>query len=197
MCCADSAYLFHIIIKLFNLMFYPTVKFSSVYCILIAVFAFCISSCEAQPSPKNAPSNASVPASAFKFNKLTEAEQRVIINKGTDAPFTGELTDEFEEGTYICKQCNAPLYQSDAKFHTSCGWPSFDQELRGAVTKTPDADGSRTEITCARCQGHLGHVFYNENLTAKNARHCVNTSSLTFVAKDSPLPAPVGVAAKK
>ncbi len=178
-------------------MFYPTIKFTGVYCILIAVFTFCMSSCEAQPSPKNAPTSANVPASAFQFNKLTEAEQRVIIDKGTDAPFTGELTDKFEEGTYICRQCNALLYKSDAKFHTSCGWPSFDQELKGAVTKTTDADGERTEITCARCQGHLGHVFYNEKLTAKNARHCVNTSSLTFVAKDSPLPALVGTAVKK
>lgn len=118
---------------------------------------------------------------SIKLNKLTESEKYVIINKGTDRPFTGEYTDKFEKGTYICRQCDAPLYTSDSKFHSGCGWPSFDQEIPGAVTKVRDADGMRIEITCAKCKGHLGHVFYGEELTDKNTRHCVNTTSLKFI----------------
>ena len=118
---------------------------------------------------------------ALKLNKLTESEKYVIINKGTDRPFTGEYTDKFEKGTYICRQCDAPLYTSDSKFHSGCGWPSFDQEIKGAVTKVPDADGRRVEIICSKCKGHLGHVFYGEELTDKNTRHCVNTTSLKFI----------------
>lgn len=118
---------------------------------------------------------------SLKLNKLTESEKYVIINKGTDRPFTGEYTDKFEKGTYICRQCDAPLYTSDSKFHSGCGWPSFDQEIPGAVTKVRDADGMRIEITCAKCKGHLGHVFYGEEFTDKNTRHCVNTTSLKFI----------------
>ena len=118
---------------------------------------------------------------SLKLNKLTESEKYVIINKGTDRPFTGEYTDKFEKGTYICRQCDAPLYTSDSKFHSGCGWPSFDQEIPGAVTKVPDADGRRIEIICSKCKGHLGHVFYGEELTDKNTRHCVNTTSLKFI----------------
>lgn len=118
---------------------------------------------------------------ALKLNKLSESEKYVIINKGTDRPFTGEYTDKFEKGTYICRQCDAPLYTSDSKFHSGCGWPSFDQEIKGAVTKVPDADGRRVEIICSKCKGHLGHVFYGEELTDKNTRHCVNTTSLKFI----------------
>lgn len=118
---------------------------------------------------------------ALKLNKLTESEKYIIINKGTDRPFTGEYTDKFEKGTYICRQCDAPLYTSDSKFHSGCGWPSFDQEIKGAVTKVPDADGRRVEIICSKCKGHLGHVFYGEELTDKNTRHCVNTTSLKFI----------------
>ena len=117
----------------------------------------------------------------MKLNKLTKEEERVIIHKGTEAPYTGEYTDNFLKGTYVCKQCNAPLYKSDSKFHSNCGWPSFDEEIPGAVKKTPDIDGRRTEITCATCGGHLGHVFYGEGFTDKDTRHCVNSTSMVFV----------------
>lgn len=125
------------------------------------------------------------PPPAAPLNVLTNEERRIIIDKGTDRPFTGELTDNFVEGRYYCRQCDAPLYVSNSKFHSDCGWPSFDQEIRGAVKKVPDPDGERTEIICSRCNGHLGHVFYGEQYTDKNTRHCVNTTSLAFVPKKS------------
>ena len=119
------------------------------------------------------------------YNQLTPEERSVIELKGTEPPFGGEYEGFFESGTYVCRRCNAPLYRSDDKFEAHCGWPAFDDEIEGAVRRLPDPNGMRTEIECANCGGHLGHVFLGERITAKNTRHCVNSLSMRFIPAES------------
>jgi peptide methionine sulfoxide reductase msrA/msrB len=117
----------------------------------------------------------------MKYNPLTTEEQAVILHKATERPFSGEYESNYAKGTYVCKRCGAPLYRSEDKFDARCGWPSFDDEIKGAVKRIPDADGQRTEIICANCGAHLGHVFLNEGFTPKNTRYCVNSISMKFI----------------
>ncbi|KKS07879.1 peptide-methionine (R)-S-oxide reductase [candidate division WWE3 bacterium RIFOXYD1_FULL_43_17] len=124
----------------------------------------------------------------MKYNSLTPEEKLVIENKSTETPFTGEYDAFYEEGVFICRKCNAPLFSSKSKFDAGCGWPSFDENYPDAVKRIRDADGMRTEIQCANCGAHLGHVFENEHLTDKNTRHCVNSISMRFVRSGENLP---------
>ncbi len=117
----------------------------------------------------------------MQYNTLTKEEEHIIVHKGTERPYTGKYLNNKETGLYTCRRCDAPLYNSKAKFNSNCGWPSFDDSVAGAVLRVPDADGSRTEIVCANCGAHLGHVFEGEGFTAKNTRHCVNSLSINFI----------------
>ena len=123
-----------------------------------------------------------------EYNRLSGQEAYVILNQGTEPPGPGGYTMTKDPGTYICRQCNAVLYDSEDKFESHCGWPSFDDEVEGAVTRRPDPDGYRVEIVCSNCGGHLGHVFEGERMTAKNTRHCVNSISMRFIKKGDEIP---------
>lgn len=150
------------------------------YGLIIVLFSLLtISGCTQEEKPTANKNNKNM-----QFKKLTPEEERVIVYKGTEAPYTGIYENFKEPGTYVCKRCGAPLYRSADKFDANCGWPAFDDEIPGAVKRVSDSDGMRTEIQCAACGAHLGHVFLNEGFTQKNTRHCVNSISLSFVPKE-------------
>ncbi len=141
-------------------------------------------SCQQNSGGKSKSSNEStfVPGvDSNGYNKLTAEQEAVIIGKGTERPYSGEYVKDMGEGLYVCARCNEPLYTSKTKFDSNCGWPSFDEEIKGKVKRLPDPDGMRTEIQCVKCGAHLGHVFLGEGFTAKDTRHCVNSVSLKFI----------------
>jgi methionine-R-sulfoxide reductase len=146
-----------------------------------SILVFTLFSCQAQEGSNALKQTNNMDST--KYNQLTPWEEKVIVNKATDRPFTGDYYTKKDNGLYICRRCNNPLYRSDDKFDSHCGWPSFDDEIEGAVTRVSDADGRRVEIICNNCQGHLGHVFLGEGFTDKDTRHCVNTSSILFIPK--------------
>ena len=144
-----------------------------------------------QEAPMSTDSHAAQ-AHAVQYNPLTPAEERVIVHAGTERAFVGEYTDTHDAGTYVCRRCNTPLYRSQDKFDSHCGWPSFDDEIPGSVRQRTDSDGRRIEILCENCGGHLGHVFIGEGLTTKDTRHCVNSISMKFYGEEATIPPVIG-----
>ena len=151
---------------------------------LILLF-FSLQACSQEKAQKLNNNTSTTTVKDMKYKELTPEEERVIINKGTEAPYTGKYVKNKDKGTYVCKRCQAPLYSSDNKFDSHCGWPSFDDEIPGAVKRIPDPDGQRTEIICNNCGAHLGHVFIGEGFTDKDTRHCVNSISLEFIPAEN------------
>lgn len=155
------------------------------FLLLAPILGLCFSTVNAQPKSAEVLQDLpSVIKNANEYNELKPEESRVILEKGTEWSFSGAYHNFKRKGTYICRQCNLPLFRSEDKFNSGTGWPSFDDMIEDHVQELPDADGSRTEIVCANCKGHLGHVFHGEGFTAKQTRHCVNSVSLNFVAKN-------------